>query len=114
MSMKSWKSSKPTVTVSIAQELTIAQKTVWNHAGYKKKLDVWVLHKIDPLLKRMGTGDEKWITYDYVNRKQSWSNHDKPAQTVARPGMTAKKVLLCLGGLAQNYLICTAPLRSNS
>ncbi|QQP41102.1 Histone-lysine N-methyltransferase SETMAR, partial [Caligus rogercresseyi] len=30
-------------TVSIAQELNIAQKTVWNHlnkAGYKKKLDV--------------------------------------------------------------------------
>jgi len=36
-------------TVSIAQELNIAQKTVWNHlnkAGYKKKLDVWVPHEL--------------------------------------------------------------------
>ncbi|EGI61981.1 Histone-lysine N-methyltransferase SETMAR, partial [Acromyrmex echinatior] len=36
-------------TVSIVQELNIAQKTVWNHlnkARYKKKLDVWVPHKL--------------------------------------------------------------------
>ena len=36
-------------TVSIAQELKIAQKTVWNHlkkAGYTKKLDVWVPHEL--------------------------------------------------------------------
>ena len=75
-------------TVSIAQELNIAQKTVWNHlhkAGYTKKLDVWVPHELtqknlmdrisicesllnrnksDPFLKRLVTGDEKWITYD--------------------------------------------------
>ena len=84
-------------TISIAQELNIAQKTVWNHlnkAGYKKKLDVWVQHelmqknlmdrisicesllnrnKINPFLKRMVTSDEKWVTYDNVKRKQSWS-----------------------------------------
>jgi len=74
-------------TVEIARELGI-DKTVLNHlhkAGYKKKLDVWVPHKlsvrnmmdrinicdtllqrneIEPFLKRMITGDEKWITYD--------------------------------------------------
>ena len=36
-------------SVSIAKELNIAQKTVWNHlhkAGYKKKLDVWVPHEL--------------------------------------------------------------------
>jgi len=94
-------------TVSIAQELNITQKTVWNHlnkAGYKKKLDVWVPHelmqknlmdrisicesllnrnKIDPFLKRIVTGDEKWVTHDNVKRKRSWSNRDEPAQTVA-------------------------------
>ncbi|KAG5314825.1 SETMR methyltransferase, partial [Acromyrmex insinuator] len=35
--------------VSPAQELNIAQKTVWNHlnkAEYKKKLDVWVSHEL--------------------------------------------------------------------
>lgn len=82
-------------TASIDQELNIAQKTVLNHlnkAGYKKKFDVWVPHeltqknfmdrisicesllnrnKVDPFLKRMVTGDEKWITYDNVKRKRS-------------------------------------------
>ncbi|KAG5311619.1 SETMR methyltransferase, partial [Acromyrmex insinuator] len=91
-------------TVSIAQELNIAQKTVWNHlnkTGFKKKLNVWVPYeltqknlmdrisicesllnrnKINPFLKRMLTGDEKWITYDNVKRKRLWSNRGEPAQ----------------------------------
>ena len=36
-------------TVEIARELGIDHKTVLNHlhkAGYKKKLDVWVCHKL--------------------------------------------------------------------
>ncbi|QQP53934.1 Putative DD34D transposase, partial [Caligus rogercresseyi] len=107
-------------TVSIAEELTIAQKTVWNHlnkAGYKKKLDVWVPHeltqknlidrisicysllncnKIDPFLKRIVTGDEKWVTYENVKRKRSWSNPGESVQTVVKPGLTVRKVLLCV------------------
>jgi len=75
-------------TVEIARELGIDHKTVLNYlhkAGYKKKLDVWVPHElsvrnmmgrinicdtllkrneIEPFLKRMITGDEKWITFD--------------------------------------------------
>ena len=51
-------------------------------------------NKIDPFLKWMVTGDEKWVTYDNVKRKRSWSNRDEPAQTVAKPGLTARKVLL--------------------
>ncbi|GFW55089.1 histone-lysine N-methyltransferase SETMAR [Trichonephila clavipes] len=71
---------------SIAQELQIMHKIVLNHlhkVGFKKKLDVWVQHQltpkhlmdrisiykalakwneIDPFLKRLMTGDEKWIT----------------------------------------------------
>ena len=74
-------------TVQIARELGIDYKTVLNNlhkAGYKKKLDVWIPHElsvrnmmdrinicdtllkrneIEPFLKRMITGDEKWITY---------------------------------------------------
>ena len=85
-----------------------SHQTILNHlqkAGYKKKLDVWVPHdltqknlldrinaydmllkrnKLDPFLKRMVTGDEKWITYD------------RPSRTVAKPGLTARKVLLCV------------------
>lgn len=112
-------------TASIDQELNIAQKTVWNHlnkAGYKKKFDVWVPHeltqknfmdrisicesllnrnKVDPFLKRMVTGDEKWITYDNVKRKRSWSNRGEPAQTVAKPGLTARKFCCVFGGIGR-------------
>ena len=44
----------------------------------------------------MVTGDEKWITYDNVKRKRSWSKSGEAAQTVAKPGLTARKVLLCV------------------
>ena len=78
------------VSRSIAHELNIDHKTVLNHlgkAGFKKELDVWVPHQltpknkmdrisiyealakrneIDPFLKRMVTGDGKWITYDNI------------------------------------------------
>ncbi|GFV32729.1 mariner transposase [Trichonephila clavipes] len=30
-------------------------------------------NEIDPFLKRMVTGDEKWVTYDNIVRKRSWS-----------------------------------------
>ncbi len=105
---------------SIGQELGMSHQTVINHLkklGFKKKLDVWVPHdltqknifarmdacesllnrnKIDPFLKRMVTGDEKWVTYDNVKRKRSWSKSGEAAQTVAKPGLTARKVLLCV------------------
>ena len=45
-------------------------------------------NKIDQFLKRMVTGDEKWVTYDNVKRNN--------AQTVAKPGLMARKVLLCV------------------
>ncbi|GFU67296.1 transposable element Tcb1 transposase [Trichonephila clavipes] len=31
-------------------------------------------NEMDPFLKRMVTGDEKWVPYDDIVRKQSWSN----------------------------------------
>ncbi|GFW08731.1 integrase catalytic domain-containing protein [Trichonephila clavipes] len=45
----------------------------------------------DPFLKRMMTGDEKWVTYDNIVRKRSWSKCGGAAQTVAKPGLTARK-----------------------
>ena len=95
-------------------------KTVLNHlhkAGYKKKLDVWVPHElsvkntmdrinicdtllkrneIEPFLKRMITGDEKWIMFDNRTRKRSWINEGEKAQAIAKPGLTTKKVILCV------------------
>ncbi|GFX57753.1 histone-lysine N-methyltransferase SETMAR [Trichonephila clavipes] len=110
----------PVSSRSIAQELKIDHKTVLNHfrkVGFKKKLDVWVPHqltpknvmdqipiyetlakwnKIGPFLKRMVTGDEKWVTQDNIVRKRSWSKNSKAAQTVPKLGLTARKVLLCI------------------
>ncbi|EFN78679.1 Histone-lysine N-methyltransferase SETMAR, partial [Harpegnathos saltator] len=84
-------------SVDIGMELGIDHKTVLNHlhkAGYKKKLDVWVPHElsvknmidrinicdallkrneVEPFLKRVITGDEKWITYDNRKRQRSWT-----------------------------------------
>jgi len=107
-------------TVEIARELSIDHKTVLNHlhkVGYKKKLDVWVPHELsvrnmmdrinicDTLLKRneiksflkkMITSDEKWITYDNPTRKRSWIKKEEKAQAIAKPGLTRKKVILCV------------------
>ncbi|GFX09894.1 histone-lysine N-methyltransferase SETMAR [Trichonephila clavipes] len=103
---------------SIAQELSIDHKTVLSHlrkVEFRKKFHVWVPHQltpknmmdrisicealakrneIDPFLKRMVTGDEKRVTYYNIVRKQSWSKCGEAAQTVAKPGLTARKVLL--------------------
>lgn len=118
--MEMIKSDRHLSTVAIARELKIAQKTVWNHlhkAGFKKKLDVWVPHdlsqknlldrisicksllnrnNVDPFLKRLVTGDEKWLTYDNIKRQRSWSIRGESAQKVAKPRLTSRKVLLCV------------------
>ncbi|GFX32393.1 histone-lysine N-methyltransferase SETMAR [Trichonephila clavipes] len=77
---------------SIAQELKIDHKTVLSHlrkVGFKKKLGLvpyqltpknimdqisidealFKQNEIDPFLKRMMTGDEKWVTYNNIVRK---------------------------------------------
>ncbi|GFW89240.1 mariner Mos1 transposase [Trichonephila clavipes] len=105
---------------SIAQQLKIDHKTVLSHlrkVGFKKKLHVWVSHQltpknmmdqisicetlakrneINPFLKRMVIGDEKWVTYYNIVRKRSWLKCGEAAQTVAKPGVMAMKVLLCI------------------
>ncbi|GFV46885.1 hypothetical protein TNCV_2092371 [Trichonephila clavipes] len=53
-------------------------------------------NEIDPFLKRMVTGDEKWVTYYNIVRKRSRSKSGEAAQTVAKPGLTTRKVLLCI------------------
>ena len=99
-------------------ELNIDDKTVLNHllkTGYQKKLDTWIPHKltvknlmdrvficesllkrneIEPFLKRMITSDEKWITYNNNVRKKSWSKPGEASQTVAKPVLTPKNVML--------------------
>ncbi|GFU05915.1 uncharacterized protein TNCV_3394831 [Trichonephila clavipes] len=38
-----------------------------------------------------GVWDEKWVTYDNTVRKRSWTKGREVVQTVAKPGLTARK-----------------------
>ncbi|GFU65742.1 hypothetical protein TNCV_5058761 [Trichonephila clavipes] len=40
----------------------------------------------------MVTANEKWVTYDNIVRKRSCSKRCEAAQTVTKPGLTARKV----------------------
>ena len=37
-------------------------------------------NEFDPFLKRIISGDEKWIVYNNVVQKRSWSKRDEPLQ----------------------------------
>ncbi|GFX75200.1 histone-lysine N-methyltransferase SETMAR [Trichonephila clavipes] len=105
---------------SIAQELKIDHKIILNHlrkVGFKKKLHIWGLHQltprnrmdrisictalakrneIDQLLKRMVTGDEKWVIYDNIVRKRLWSKCGEAASMELLPhGQTLNSDLYC-------------------
>ncbi|TLM46186.1 hypothetical protein FEC26_18845, partial [Acinetobacter baumannii] len=85
--------------------------------AYTKKLDIWVPHELternlmnrvlicdsllrrnetEPFLKKLITGDEKWITYDKNVRERLWSKAGQASQTLAKPGLTRNKVMLCV------------------
>ena len=42
----------------------------------------------------MITGDEKWVVYNNIKRKRSWSKPCEPAQTTLKADIHQKKVLL--------------------
>jgi len=50
----------------------------------------------------MITGDEKWIIYDNPTIKRSWIKKGEKTQAIAKPGLTRKKVILCVMGLEGN------------
>ncbi|KAL0830701.1 hypothetical protein ABMA28_002835 [Loxostege sticticalis] len=86
--------------------VALLHKTVLAHlkqTGYTKKLDIWVPHELternlmncvlicdsllrrnetEPFLKKLITGDEKWITYDKNVQKRSWSKAGQASQTM--------------------------------
>lgn len=51
---------------------------------------------MDLFLKQIITGDEKWIVYNKVNRKRSWSKHNEPAQTISKAELHQKKIMLSI------------------
>ncbi|CAK9798994.1 Histone-lysine N-methyltransferase SETMAR [Anthophora plagiata] len=85
--------------------------------GFVSRYDVWVPHDLteknlmdrisisdsllrrnenDPFLKRLITGDEKWILYNNVQRKRSWGKQNESPLTTAKDGLHPKKVMLCI------------------
>ena len=51
-------------------------------------------NETDPFLKRIITGDKKWLVNDNVVRKRSWSKRDEPAQSTSKVDIHQKKVML--------------------
>ncbi|GFW00506.1 HTH_48 domain-containing protein [Trichonephila clavipes] len=47
---------------------------------------------VDPFLKRIMTGDEKWVKNYNIVRNPSWLKRSEAAETVAKPGLTARKL----------------------
>ncbi|GBP71778.1 Histone-lysine N-methyltransferase SETMAR [Eumeta japonica] len=102
----------------ITEELKINHKTVSTHMtndGDTKKLDTWVPHELyernlmnrelicdcllkrnetETFLKRLITGDEKWIANDKNVRKRSWSKGKQAPQIIAKPVLTRNKLML--------------------
>ena len=88
--------------------------------GYVKKFDLWVPHQpkeihltqrisicdsllkrneVDPFLKQLITGDQKWIVYNNVNGKRSWMMEDEPDQTTPKAEIHQKDYAVSLVGL---------------
>lgn len=55
-----------------------------------------IRNKINAFFKRMFTGDETWIPYDNVKWNGSWSNSIEPPQTVTKPELMGRMVLLSI------------------
>jgi len=65
-------------------------------------------------LNQLITSDEKWIMYNNNVRKKSWSKQGEVSQTVAKPGLTPRKVMLCVcGGIGKESFTtsCCRPVK---
>ncbi|XP_071036592.1 histone-lysine N-methyltransferase SETMAR-like [Parasteatoda tepidariorum] len=102
----------------IGERFNLLNSTVNDHLkglGLTSKLDIWVLHVLternlcrrvdvsdsllkrhenDPFLKRVITGDEKWVVYNNVQLKRSCNKKDEPAQSISKANIHQKKVML--------------------
>ncbi|GFW95948.1 histone-lysine N-methyltransferase SETMAR [Trichonephila clavipes] len=51
--------------------------------------------EVCPFLKRLVTGDKKWVPYDNIVGKRSWSKRGEAAQTLRPYGQTLNSDLYC-------------------
>ena len=104
----------------LGEKLNVPNSTIHDHIqklGLVKKLDIWVPHELkeihltqristcdllfkrnqdESFLKRIVTGDEKWVVYNNTERKRSWSKHGEPSQPTSKPELHQKKVMLSI------------------
>ncbi|KAF7380285.1 hypothetical protein HZH66_014640 [Vespula vulgaris] len=102
----------------IAEELNVSHTCIQKklkQLGYIKKLNLWVPHQLKeihltqrisicdsllkrneivPFLKRLITGEEKWIVYNNVNRRRSWVMQGEPTQMIPKTEIHQKKIML--------------------
>lgn len=111
--------SNPLLTIKELEALTGASVgTIWDRlhkAGFVNKRNVWLPHELndrqlqkrwdvcdillkknstEPFLKRVITGDEKWILYRNVTQKKSWVPKGSQPAAIAKPEIHQKKVML--------------------
>ena len=67
--------------------------------------------EIEPFLKRMITGDKKWITYDNQIRKRLWIKEREKAQAIAKPGLMMKKMMCGRIGRESFTMSCYRPIK---
>ncbi|GFS97203.1 histone-lysine N-methyltransferase SETMAR [Trichonephila clavipes] len=66
-------------------------------------------HENDPFLKRIITGDEKWVVYNNVKRKRSWRKKDEPAQTISKADIHQKKMAAPVSESAKRGMVQDSP-----
>ncbi|XP_018307348.1 histone-lysine N-methyltransferase SETMAR-like [Mycetomoellerius zeteki] len=54
------------------------------------------LKKLDPFLKRIITGDEKWVVYNNIKQQKSWCGLDESLKTMAKSDLHPQKVMLSI------------------
>ncbi|XP_046837226.1 histone-lysine N-methyltransferase SETMAR-like [Vespa crabro] len=105
-------------TCEIGERLNLSNSNVYDHLkglSLTSKLNIWVPHVLrernlcrrvdvcdsllkrhenDTFLMRIITGDEKWVVYNNVKHKRSWSKKDEPDQSISKANIHQKKVML--------------------
>lgn len=115
--MKIIESDRHVSTVLIAQELNIAQITVWNHLKRldSKGLQVNAKRNLNNLHIRIAAElqQNRYISEaasDNVQWKSSWLKSGELSQKVAKPGLKVRKVVMCLVGIIRYQLLPTIKL----
>lgn len=72
----------------------LSDKNLLDRMAVCESMLVWL--KSEPFLDRIVTGDEKWILYTNVVRKNQWLDRGQQAVSTPKPGLHPRKVMLCV------------------